>query len=368
MDDLKLYGKNDYELDGLLKTVKTFSHDIGITFGLDKCAKATFISKKLKYTSSIVIDTDTKIKELDQEETYKYLGIEEGDGIQHGKMKEKIRKECYSVLQSELNAKNNLKAIKTLAIPVVTYSFNIVNWNLEEIKRIGRKIRKMMALNRMHLTKTDVSRMYIPRKEGGRRMVNLEMAYKATTIGLNSYLPSSGDRMLQAVLQHEKKKKLHSVVKERKFKFQLNMTQEEIDINTKPTKAAKGIKKKAKNAILEDMKKGWREKPLNGKYPLRTANADVDRATTHQWLSSSSLERENDGFILAARDQSISTRAYQSRILNNRADPNYRLCTERQETVDYIVSAFHTIVNTKYLQRHDRVASFIHWTLCKVQK
>ena len=127
MDDLKLYGKNDYKLDGLLKTVKTFSDDIGITFGPDKCAKARFISRKLKYTSSIVIDTDTKIKELDQEETYKYLGIEEGDGIQHGKMKDKIRKECYSVLQSELNAKNKLKAINTLAIPEVTYSFNKVN-------------------------------------------------------------------------------------------------------------------------------------------------------------------------------------------------------------------------------------------------
>ena len=44
--------------------------------------------------SSIVLDTDTKIKDLDQEETYKYLGIEECDGIQHGKMKYKIRK-CY---------------------------------------------------------------------------------------------------------------------------------------------------------------------------------------------------------------------------------------------------------------------------------
>ena len=98
--------------------------------------------------------------------------------------------------------------------------------------------------------------MYIPRKEGGRVTRNLEMAYQTTTIGLNSYLLSSGDRMLQAVLQHEKKKKLKSVVKEsRKSTFQLNRTQEEIDINTKPTKAAKDIKKKAKNASLEDMKK-----------------------------------------------------------------------------------------------------------------
>ena len=37
--------------------------------------------------------------------------------------------------------------------------------------------------------------------------------------------------------------------------FSFKMTQEEIGINTKPTKAAKDIKKKAKNANFEDMKK-----------------------------------------------------------------------------------------------------------------
>ena len=75
MDDLKLYWKNDYELDELLKTIKRFSDDMGMTFGLDICAKATFIRGKLKYTSSIALDTNTKIKELGQDETYKYLGI-----------------------------------------------------------------------------------------------------------------------------------------------------------------------------------------------------------------------------------------------------------------------------------------------------
>ena len=86
----------------------------------------------------------------------------------------------------------------------------------------------------MHHPKADVSRMYIPRKKGGRGMINLEMTYKTTTIGLNGYLQSSEDRMLHAVLQHEKKKKLHLVVKEsRKIKFQLNIAQEEIDTNMK---------------------------------------------------------------------------------------------------------------------------------------
>ena len=118
-----------------------------MTFRLDKCAKATFIRGKLKSTSSIVLDIDTKIKELNQEETCKYLGIEEGDGIQHRKMKEKLRKKCYrrvrAVLQSVLNAKNKLEAIKTLAIPIASYSFNLVIWNLQEIKRIDRKNSKI---------------------------------------------------------------------------------------------------------------------------------------------------------------------------------------------------------------------------------
>ena len=38
---------------------------------------------------------------------------------------------------------------------------------------------------------------------------------------------------------------------------------------------------------------------------------------------------------------------------------------EREETVDRIVSACPAIVNTEYLQRQNRVASFIHWILCK---
>ena len=45
-------------------------------------------------------------------------------------------------------------------------------------------------------------------------MIDLEMTYKTTIIDLNSYLESSEDRMLHAVLQNEKKKKLHSVLKE----------------------------------------------------------------------------------------------------------------------------------------------------------
>ena len=47
MDESKLYGKNDEELEGLLSAVKAFSDNIGIKVGLNKCSNATFISEKL---------------------------------------------------------------------------------------------------------------------------------------------------------------------------------------------------------------------------------------------------------------------------------------------------------------------------------
>lgn len=90
MDDLKTFSKDENLLIGLLTIFKTFSDDTKMEFGLDECAKATFKSGRLNKTKDVVPDIDTKVKALDQESTYKYLGVNEADGIQHSAMKEKI--------------------------------------------------------------------------------------------------------------------------------------------------------------------------------------------------------------------------------------------------------------------------------------
>ena len=37
MDDLKLYGKSENEIKGLVSTVEVFSQDIGMEFRIKKC-------------------------------------------------------------------------------------------------------------------------------------------------------------------------------------------------------------------------------------------------------------------------------------------------------------------------------------------
>jgi hypothetical protein len=66
MDDLKLIAKSEEELQKQIQTVKTFSDDIHMDFGLEKCAKITFKKGKLIHLQNLVIDINRGIQELEQ--------------------------------------------------------------------------------------------------------------------------------------------------------------------------------------------------------------------------------------------------------------------------------------------------------------
>lgn len=46
------------------------------------------------------------------------------------------------ILKSKLNAKNKITTIGVLAIPVLRYSFGIINWRLGEVKKNCQKNQK----------------------------------------------------------------------------------------------------------------------------------------------------------------------------------------------------------------------------------
>ena len=116
-------------------------------FRLEKCAKFAFKRGKLVHSQNLVIDINKEIQELEQGKMYKYLGIEESEGIQHQKMKERLKQE-YSrrlrmILISELKARNKITAIGALAVPVLRFSFGIIKRRIEEIKKkMKRKLER----------------------------------------------------------------------------------------------------------------------------------------------------------------------------------------------------------------------------------
>ena len=68
---------------------------------------------------------------------------------------------------------------------------------------------------------------------------------------------------------------------------------------------------------------------------------------------------------MAAQDQSLFTRNYQSKIAKNGADPKCRFCDQYDETIDHLVSGCSVLTPNEYKNRHDRVGQYLHWKICK---
>ena len=209
MDDLKLIAKSEEEFQKQIQTVEIFSDNIHMAFGLEKCAKVTFKRGRIIQSQNLVLDVMREIKELEQGKTYKYLGTEDREGIQHQQMREKLqleyRRRLRMILRSELNAKNKITAVGALVVPVLRYSFGIINWRIAEIKQIDRKTRKMLTMYKMHHPKADVDRLYVKRKEGGRGLMQVVAAYEAYIINNADYLNTNykNDQFINTVQHHE---------------------------------------------------------------------------------------------------------------------------------------------------------------------
>ena len=62
-----------------------------------------------------------------------------------------------------------------LAMPVVQYSFHIINWTLQDLRRIDTKIRKLLTCYKRHHLKADKERLYLPKTEGGRSLIQTKL-------------------------------------------------------------------------------------------------------------------------------------------------------------------------------------------------
>ena len=84
MDDIKQIVKNEKELETLIQTIRIYSQNIGMEFGIEKCT--LFIMRRGK-RQIIEQPNQERKRMLGIKETYKYLWILETDTIKQTEMK-----------------------------------------------------------------------------------------------------------------------------------------------------------------------------------------------------------------------------------------------------------------------------------------
>ena len=74
MDDIKLFVKNEKELEILIHAVRIYSQDTGMGFDREKCAMLVMKSGQQHLTDGMEIPNQDKIRTHGGKETYKYIG------------------------------------------------------------------------------------------------------------------------------------------------------------------------------------------------------------------------------------------------------------------------------------------------------
>ena len=203
MKDIKLFAKNEREVETLIHAVRIYSQDIGMEFGIEKCAMHVMKSGKRHMTDGMEQPNHDRIRTLEEKETYKYLGILEADTIKQVQMKDTIRKEYLwrtrKLLDTKLFSRNLIKGINTWAVPLVRYSGPFLKWTREELKQMDQRTRKLMPMHKELHPRDDVDRLYAFRKEGGRGLASIEDTVYASIQRLEDYIEKHERGLITAI-------------------------------------------------------------------------------------------------------------------------------------------------------------------------
>ena len=172
-----------------------------MTFGIEKCAMVEMKRGKLIDNDGLDLPEGQKIKSLQDEEAYKYLGVLENDKIKSTEMKDILRQEYFrrvkKILRSKLNAGNIIQAINSRAVSLIRYGAGIIDWRKDELKDIDRKTRKLFTMHRSMHPQSDVDRLYWKRAEGGRGLKSVEEVVELEKASLGYYLGQTEETLLK---------------------------------------------------------------------------------------------------------------------------------------------------------------------------
>ena len=101
-------------------------------------------------------------------------------------------------MKSKLNDGNLVRGGNTWAVSLLRYSSAFVSWRKSKLQTIDRKHRKLFTIyGSLHL-KSDVDRLYKPRKQGGRGLTSIEDCVELAIRGLEVCVHGSAKRLVQA--------------------------------------------------------------------------------------------------------------------------------------------------------------------------
>ena len=179
---------------------------------------------------------------------------------------------------------------------------------------MDQKTRKLMTMHKALHPRDDVDRQYVSRKGGGSGLVSTEDSVDASVQRLEDYREKHEGGLIRA-----------------------------INNNTDNT---------VTDRMTITRKQKWEEKQLYGRFKRDLARENLEN-----------FKRETESHLIAAQNNTIRTNQIQTRIDKTQQNSKCRLCGDRDETINHIISECRKLAQKEYNTRHDWVGKVTHWEI-----
>ena len=92
---------------------------------------------------------------------------------------------------------------------------------------------------------------------------------------------------------------------------------------------------------------------------------NISHDKTWTWLRKRNFERETESLQIAAQNNAVRINHIKTRIDKTQQNNKCRLCIDRDETINHIISECRKLAQKEYKSRHNWVGKGIHWEMRK---
>jgi hypothetical protein len=154
----------------------------------------------------------------------------------------------------------------------------------------------MMTMITTTNPKADLDRLYVKRKEGGRGLVQVEVAHKTEIINIAEYLNTNykGDHLVHFVKNHKSTlPNMNSTIK-----LAAKITEDLSDAEWDEIQHTK-------SRLGKVLKKGWKNNTVHEQYIWNIGRQLLNEEDTFLWLMKGELKTKTESEIVAAQDQAL---------------------------------------------------------------
>ena len=176
-----------------------------------------------------------------------------------------------------------------------------------------------MTLHKALHPRDNVDRLYVSRKEGGRGLASIEDIVDASIQRLEDYIEKHERRLITAIR---------------------NDTGNTID-----------------DRLTTTWKQKWEKKQLCGRFK-RLINS-ISHKKTWTWLRKGNFKRETESLLIEAQENARRTNHIKARIDKMQQNSKCRLCGDRDEAINHIISECRKLAQKEYKVRHNWIVQVI---------